>query len=36
MNGHNVDVSFKIGMPDVIPGAVKIVRKGGKMDILGP
>ena len=34
MNGFPVEVSFKTGIPDIPPGAVKITRKANKIEIL--
>ena len=34
MNGIAVEASFKMGIPDVPPGSVKVIRKGTKIEIL--
>ncbi len=36
MNGTPVEVSFKVGIPDIPPGTVRITRKANKIEILQP
>ena len=33
MNGVPVEICFKVGIPDVPPGSVRIMRKGNKIEI---
>ena len=36
LNGKPVEISFTPGSADVAPGGVKIVRKGGRMQVFEP
>ena len=36
MSGRSVAVSFQTGIPDILPGSVKITRKGNKIEVYEP